>query len=300
MNQPIRSILIYGYGVMGQGVARTFAEAGFTTIVKSSRAAELKLPANIRAVSTLPAEAPDLAIEFVAEDVATKQKVIAELEAAWPGANTLIATGSSGLDLIELAHGMKHPERFIGLHYFMPADTTPVVEVMAGLDAPPEAVDRAAEALRKSGKEPVLLYKPIVGFLINRLQHAILHEAYYLIEAGVASAADIDHAARRLLAPRMCLSGLIQQEDISGLKIHADAQRSIVPKLFHNNEPNPMLQAMVRKGETGLAAGKGFYDWTGCDAAAIKKQSSTQLAKLLGYLDKEMGAPEGKQPVARK
>jgi len=187
MNQPIRSILIYGYGVMGQGVARTFAEAGFTTIVKSSRAAELTLPANIRAATTLPAEAPDLAIEFVAEDVATKQKVIAELEAAWPGANTLIATGSSGLDLIELAHGMKHPERFIGLHYFMPADTTPVVEVMAGLDAPPEAVDRAAEALRKSGKEPVLLYKPIVGFLINRLQHAILHEAYYLIEAGVAS-----------------------------------------------------------------------------------------------------------------
>lgn len=300
MTRPIRSILIYGYGVMGQDVARTFADAGFVTTVKSGRAAQLTLPANIRALGTLPAEAPDLAIEFVAEDVATKQKVIAELEAAWPGADTLIATGSSGLDLIELAHGMKHPQRFIGLHYFMPADTTPVVEVMAGPDAPPEAVERAAEAVRRSGKEPVLLYKPIVGFLINRLQHAILHEAYYLIEAGVASAADIDHAARRLLAPRMCLSGLIRQKDISGLKIHADAQRSIVPRLFHNNEANPMLQNMVKNGETGLGAGRGFYDWTGCDAAAIKQQSSTQLARLLGFLDKEMAAPGGQQPVARK
>ena len=158
MSQPIRSVLIYGYGVMGQGVARTFADAGFTTIVKSGRAAELTLPDNIRAVSTLPAEAPDLAIEFVSEDVATKQAVIAEMEKAWPDGGTLIATGTSGLDLVELAHGMKHPENFIGLHYFMPADTTPVVEVMAGLDAPREAVDRAAEALRKTGKEPVLLY----------------------------------------------------------------------------------------------------------------------------------------------
>jgi 3-hydroxybutyryl-CoA dehydrogenase len=300
MSQPVRSILIYGYGVMGQGVARTFADAGFTTIVKSGRAADLTLPANMRAVSTLPGEAPDMAIEFVSEDVATKQAVIAEMEKAWPDGTTLIATGTSGLDLVELAHGMKHPERFIGLHYFMPADTTPVVEVMAGLDTPREAVDRAAEALRRSGKEPVLLYKPIIGFLVNRLQHAMLHEAYCLIEAGVASAADIDHAARRLLAPRMCLNGLIQQKDISGLKIHADAQRSIVPKLFHNNEPNPMLQNMVKRGETGLGAGKGFYDWEGCDAAAIKQQASAKLSKLLGYIDKELGTPEGRQPTARK
>jgi len=108
---------------------------------------------------------------------------------------------------------------------------------MAGLATSRAEVDRVADALRRTGKEPVVLYKPIVGFLVNRLQHAILHEAYYLIEAGVASAEDIDHAARRMLAPRMCLNGLIQQKDISGLKIHADAQESIVPKLFHNATP---------------------------------------------------------------
>jgi 3-hydroxybutyryl-CoA dehydrogenase len=300
MSIPIQTVLICGYGVMGRGVAKTFADAGFATVVKSSRAKELKLPANLRAMDRLPAEAPDLAIEFAPEDVKTKQAVYAELEAAYPEANTLIATGTSGLDLVELAHGMKRPERFIGLHYFMPADTTPVVEVMAGLDAPAAAVDRAAEALRRTGKEPVLLYKPIVGFLINRLQHAILHEAYYLIESGVASAADIDHAARRMLAPRMCLNGLIQQKDISGLKIHADAQRSIVPKLFHNGVPNEMLQKMVRRGETGLSAGKGFYDWVGCDAEAVRKQASAQLGKLLAYLDDGLGAPQDKtQPKTR-
>jgi 3-hydroxybutyryl-CoA dehydrogenase len=185
---------------------------------------------------------------------------------------------------------MKRRERFLGVHYFMPADVAPVVEVMAGLATSREDVDRVADALRRTGKEPVVLYKPIVGFLINRLQHAILHEAYYLIEAGVATAEDIDHAARRMLAPRMCLNGLIQQKDISGLKIHADAQESIVPKLFHNATPNPMLQTMVALGRTGLSAGKGFYDWSGCDAEAVRTQASSQLARLLEFLKSGIGA----------
>jgi 3-hydroxybutyryl-CoA dehydrogenase len=286
MAKKIHSVLIYGYGVMGRGVARTFAANGFDTIIRSSRAATLKdVPKGARAVDRLPDAPPDLVLELVPEDVATKQKVYAEVEAAYPDAEVILATGTSGLDLVELAKPLRHPERFLGLHYFMPADQALVVEVMAGPQTPRALVDAAADMLRQTGKEPVVLYKPIVGFLVNRLQHAILHEAYYLIEAGVASAADIDHAARRMLAPRMCLNGLIQQKDVSDLTIHAGAQASIVPELFHNGVPNPMLQAMVKNGETGLAAGRGFYDWADCDVEAVRKQASAQLAKLTEFLD---------------
>ena len=301
MAREIRSVLIYGYGVMGQGVAKTFADAGFRTMVKSARAGQrMDLPTGVQASARLPEQAPDLIIEFVPEDIPTKQAVYREIETAYPDADFLLATGTSGLDLIELARPLKHPARFIGLHYFMPADKTLVVEVMAGPSAPREAVDRAADALRRTGKEPVVLYRPIIGFLVNRLQHAILHEAYYLIEAGVASAADIDHAARRMLAPRMCLTGLIQQKDISGLKIHADAQKSIVPALFQNGTPNPMLQDMVASGETGLSSGKGFYDWGGCNASATRNQGSTQLAKLVEVLDSDAFKPApGTTPRAR-
>lgn len=289
MIKKIQTVLIYGYGVMGQGVARTFARAGFDTIIRSSRAAELKdLPAGVRAVAKLPASPPDLVLELVPEEVKTKQAVYLEVEAAYPGADVIIATGTSGLDLVELAKPLKHPERFLGLHYFMPADQALVVEVMAGPSTPAALVDLCTEVLRRTGKEPVVLYKPIVGFLVNRLQHAILHEAYYLIEKGVASAADIDHAARRMLAPRMCINGLIAQKDLSGLSIHAGAQASIVPELFHNGVPNPMLQEMVKRGETGTAAGKGFYDWDGCDTAAVRKQASEQLAKLTEFLDSDV------------
>jgi len=286
----IRTVLICGYGVMGRGVASTFAAAGFRTRIFSRRADSLvaDLPRGVKAVSRLEQlddEVPELAIEFAPEDVEAKQVVYRQLEEAYPGAGPIIATGTSGLDLVQLASTLTRPERFVGMHYFMPADSSPLVEVMSGPQSPAALVDRVADAVEATGKDALRLYKPTIGFLVNRLQHAILHEAYYLIEAGVASAADIDHAARRLLAPRMCLNGLIQQKDISGLKIHADAQRSIVPALFHNGVPNPMLQAMVARGQTGLNAGKGFYDWAGTDPERERVRVSRALTALLAFLD---------------
>jgi len=302
IKSPIQSVLIIGYGVMGRGVSATFAAAGFDTMVKSSRAAELvDLPEGVTATADFPADAPDLVIEFVPEDVAIKQQVFAGVEAAWPDDDVIIATGTSGMSLEKLAEGLTKPELFTGVHYFMPADTTAVAEVMAGPGAPAEVVDAVADAVRRTGKEIVTLYKPIVGFLINRLQHIILHEAYYLVEGGVATPADIDMAARKMLAPRMCLNGLIEQKDTSGLEIHALAQSSIVPELHPVDTPNPLIQDMVARGEVGLSAGKGFYDWDGCDVDLVRKQSSERLRKLSKFLDDEVSeyAP-GTKPKTRE
>jgi 3-hydroxybutyryl-CoA dehydrogenase len=249
--RAIRTVLICGYGVMGRGVAGTFAATGFRTLIHSRRAYALTdLPAGALATAhfdELRDERPDLAIEFAPESLEAKAAVYQQLEAAFPDEELIIATGTSGLDLVRLAATLIRPECFLGMHYFMPADTSPVVEVMAGPQTPAALVDRVANAVEATGKDALRLYKPTIGFVVNRLQHAILHEAYYLIEAGVTSAAEIDRAARTLLAPRMCLNGLIRQKDLSGLRIHADAQRSIVPALFHNGIPNPMLQAFVDK-----------------------------------------------------
>ncbi|HZO01630.1 MAG TPA: 3-hydroxyacyl-CoA dehydrogenase NAD-binding domain-containing protein [Burkholderiales bacterium] len=286
--EPIRSVLICGYGLMGRGVGNTFAAAGFNVSVCSQRAASLSgSRPDIAFLGELPEAPPDLILELVPEDMETKRSVFRRIEARYGDADFLLATGTSGLDLNVLADGLKHPERLIAIHYYMPAESIPIVEVAAGPAAPRAAVDRAAEALERTGKLPLRMYQPVIGFIVNRLQHAILHEAYWMITEGIASAEAIDFAAARMLGPRMCASGLILQKDISGLKVNRDAQRAIVPHLFHNNRPNPLPGALFERGDTGLAAGKGFYDWAGLNPAEVRKTAARELEKLLAFLNTE-------------
>jgi 3-hydroxybutyryl-CoA dehydrogenase len=283
----MRSVLIYGCGVIGRAVAKTFCRAGIEVTAKvRDRGRTVDLEPGIESVVTLPEIAPDLILEFVPEELSAKKQVFAEIESKYPDQKVVIATGTSGLDLHALSKDLKHPERFLGIHYFMPADISSVVEVMAGPCATRELVDEVAALIVLTGKRPIRLYKPVRGFLLNRLQHAILHEAYYLIENGIASVEDIDESAKNLLGPRMCISGLIRQKDISGLRVHAEAQLAIVPDLHHNNIPNPMLQKMVARGETGLAAGIGFYDWSSSHVGEVRSQLSAQMQRIMDEMSR--------------
>jgi 3-hydroxybutyryl-CoA dehydrogenase len=284
----MKTALIRGYGLMGKAVANIFKSAGLKTTVQSGRAAQLAgTHPGVDFVSSLPATPPDLILELVPEDVETKRAVFREVEEKYGDAPFLLGTGTSGLDLNVLAEGLRRPERLIAIHFYMPAEQIPIVEVGAGPATPREAVDAVAALLERAGKLPLKLYTPVIGFIVNRLQHAILHEAYWMITEGIATAQDIDFAAARMLGPRMIASGLILQKDISGLKVNRDAQRAIVPHLFHNNQPNRLPGDLFGKGESGLAAGKGFYDWAGLDPAQVKKVAAQELQKLIEFLDKE-------------
>ncbi len=285
---PVRNVLLWGYGVMGRGIAETFVAAGFPTAVLSSRAKALAgSGSGIEFTQRLPATPPDLILELVPENVEAKRKVFREIEAAYGDADFLLATGTSGLDLNVLAEGLRRPERLIAIHYYMPAESIAIVEVAAGPATPRSAVERAAAALERTGKLPLRIYRPVAGFIVNRLQHALLHEAYWMITSGIATAQDIDFAVARMLGPRMCVNGLIRQKDIAGLVVNRDAQRAVVPHLFHNNVPNPLSAALVERGETGIDAGKGFYDWTGLDAAEVREVAVRELARLLRFLDEQ-------------
>lgn len=300
MSSAVKRVLVVGAGTMGRGVAKSFAESGFETFVWSRRgAAAPGLPPGVRASAELPAEIPDFVVENVPEDIAVKRETYRALEAAYPP-SVIIATNTSGLSLDALAQALAHPERFLGAHYFQPADVFPMVEVIAATATAPDAVARTVEAMRRTGKEPVLVRKPVEGYLINRLQHALLHEAYHLIEIGAATPKEIDDIAKRLLGPRMCVTGVIEQKDLSGLKIHAAAQAALVPKLDHSGQPVRFLQEMVARGETGLKAGRGFYDWRACDADAVTAQAGERLRRVLAFLAAELGPDRpGTRPEVR-
>ena len=204
-------VLVAGAGVMGQGIARLFAATNMAVTLMDTREVSAPHP-TVRVVRQPPLDAvPDLVIEAVFEDRAVKRSVYAQLEAAYKGAPVL-ATNTSGLPLDDLAEGLTFPHRFLAMHFFMPADVFPMIEVVRGSRTEDAAVAVAVCAVKKAGREPVLLERPINGYLINRLQHSILHEAYHLIEDGVATAEMIDKVAKRLLGPRMCITGLLEQK----------------------------------------------------------------------------------------
>jgi len=287
MTLPVTKVLIVGHGAMGSGIALSFARGGFETTVLSRSAAKSSDPANgVRITDQLPAEQPDLVIEAVPEQMALKTVLFERLERTY-GPTMILASNTSSLPLQEMADRLRRPAQFIGIHYMHPAEALPMVEVVRASQTSDETVTRTVAALARTGKEAILLNRPVVGFLINRLQHAILHEAYHLIEEGIVRAEDVDNVAKWLLGPRMCVTGLIEQKDISGLDTHALAQRGIVPHLHHGAEPSRLLQEKYQSGQLGVKTGVGFYDWRNRDVAAHKKKAGTTLERLLRLLRAE-------------
>jgi 3-hydroxybutyryl-CoA dehydrogenase len=276
--------MIIGAGVMGQGIARLFAGAGMAVTLVDPRDVVFSHPRVTFVHEPPPGARPQLVIEAVFEDRAVKQSVYADLERLY-GGRPVLATNTSGLPLNELAAGLKYPKRFLAMHFFMPADLFPMIEVVRAERTEDAAVDLALAAIEQAGREPILLQRAVNGYLINRLQHSILHEAYHMIEDGIVTAEMVDKVAKRLLGPRMCVTGLLEQKDLAGLEMHAQAQRSIVPSLSHTAVPSPYLQNMVARGDVGIRSGRGFYDWTGRDTAKAQRQASERLQRLLAFLD---------------
>ena len=281
-----RSLLVMGGGVMGQGIARLFANAGIAVTMVDTRDVAFS-HARVRTLRQIPHDlVPDLVIEAVFEKLDVKQSVYAAIETTYRGQPAL-ATNTSGLPLEELAAPLRYPGRFLAMHFFQPADVFPMIEVVRAARTDDSAVNMAVAAVKQAKRDPILLQRPVNGYLINRLQHSILHEAYHMLESGIATAEMIDSVAKRLLGPRMCITGLLEQKDLAGLEMHAQAQRSIVPTLSHTNVPNPYLQEMVARGDVGIRSGQGFYDWRQWDGGAAQRRAGERLQRLLAYLEKD-------------
>jgi 3-hydroxybutyryl-CoA dehydrogenase len=281
-------VLVIGSGVMGRGIAKSFAAAGIpSAILTRNRANATGIDKRVALTEKLPETTPKLVIESIPEVVALKHACYAELEEKYQG-GCVIGSNTSGLDLELLAGPLKYPAKFLAIHYFMPADVMPQVELAPGSKTDPASYELAAGYLERAGKQAVRLGKAVPGLLLNRLQHAILHEAYYLISEGVCTAEQIDAFARESYGPRMCIAGLIKQKDISGLDTHALVQRALVPYLCHSAEPQRPLQDLYDAGHLGLKTGKGFYDWSGEDPNEVKAEAARKLTELLTFL-KQLG-----------
>lgn len=280
-------VLVAGSGVMGRGIAASFASAGLSTAVLSRNPGALD-PANYACpiVGALPEAPPALILETIPEVSEMKHEFNARVEAAYGGAS-ILASNTSSLPLQDLADALKHPQAYCGVHYFQPADVAPVVELARVSQTADDTMAIAEALLERSGKTVLRLNRPVDGLLINRLQHAVLHEAYYLIESGICTAQDVDLAAKMMLGPRMSVTGLIEQKDLSGLDTHALAQKQLVPLLHHGDKACDMVQRMYADNRLGVKTGTGFYDWRERDVAGYQADTRRILNAILEILDRE-------------
>ncbi len=284
-------VLVVGSGVMGSGIARSFAAAGIATGVMSRNPQAVEgLDPAVALLGDLPETAPELIIESVPEVIEFKTELYQRVEARYAG-RPVLASNTSGLSLQALADGLAHPERFCGIHYFQPADIAPMVELARVAETTEATMRTAVSLIEASGKMTVILDQPVPGLLINRLQHAILNEAYRLIEAGIATAVDVDRAAKHMLGPRMCVTGLIEQKDLSGIDTHARAQAAIVPHLYHEAEPSRVVMDKLDRNQLGIKTGTGFYDWRQMDVPGYQAWSTGLLTRLIEFIEAERRAP---------
>ena len=302
-----KTCAVIGGGTMGADIALTLARAGNPThVVETFDAVRQGLPARLAAgfaalgcpdrldlieihasLDDVDWPAIDLAIEAVPEKLDLKRALFADLaRRARPDA--WLASNSSSFPISAIAEGLPGPGRCIGLHYFMPAHLVPLVEVVCGAGTDPAVARALADFMRATGKVPVIVRKDLPGFLANRLQHALAREAYALIDAGVATAGDVDAAVRFGFGFRYLAAGPILQKDHAGIDVHAAAAATMYPDLADNTVPAKCLTDRVAAGRLGMKTGGGFYDWTPETIAAEKARYEAVLRGALALLADEL------------
>lgn len=304
----VEHVAVIGAGAMGRGLGCLFAESNVNvTIIDSSEESLKRAERIIQSKFLVDPErskrtnrqqqhlvfstsmnciyGSNLVIEAVPENLQIKQSVFREIE-KHTSPDTIIATNTSGLSINKITCVLQRPERALGTHFFMPADAVPLVEIVKGDATSAQIVEKTREFLRKIGKKPVIINQDIPGFVANRIQHAMCREAIALLEAGIASAEDIDTIVRYSIGVRLINSGPLEQRDLNGLDVHYHIASYLYKDLENRTVPSQLLTEKVKKGELGVKTGRGFFEWKE-DSETVFNQKNEQLLRLLKWMKDE-------------
>ncbi len=154
----------------------------------------------------------------------------------------------------------------MGLHWAEPAHITRFMEIICGKETSPEIAQRAVRLARKWGKEPSLLRRDIRGFITNRIMYAMLREAFYLVDSGFATVADVDRSLRNDYGYWMTFAGPFRFMDLTGIPAYATVMQDLLPDLSCAKEVPPLMRKVAGSGARGVSNAKGFYRYTPAQA----------------------------------
>ncbi|MED3786769.1 3-hydroxyacyl-CoA dehydrogenase family protein [Peribacillus frigoritolerans] len=284
----IKKIAIIGSGVMGSGIAQSFAVSGYFVTINDIKK-ELLYHAQNRISENLSllieegaltdrekqgvlanitysvdlegaVRDADFIIEAIPEVIELKLNLYQQLEKIIKP-DAIVASNTSTFPISQLMEKASFAERMVITHFFNPGHLVPLVEIVQHDETKPEIVKTTMDLMRKIGKSPILLKKEIAGFIANRLQTALMREAFYLLKEGVADAEDIDTAITAGPGFRWAFTGPIEIADFGGLDTWQRVFDNVSPVLDQSKEAPDLIRGLVAEGKLGTKSGEGIFTY---------------------------------------
>lgn len=311
MNPNSSIVVVIGFGTMGQGIAQNFAENRMTVRVvdrnedafalgRKQLLANLSIAQSHDLLTEEPIDIVDrikgftwnelnnatdgcsLVIETVPEILEAKKEVFAALDTL--PIDVLIGSNTSSFTVSQMTDEMTTASRVVGVHYFNPAHIIPAVEIHHGDKTAADSIDKIVSIMHGVGKVPVRVRKEIPGFIINRLTGALEREIDLLLDEGIVSPHDLDAAVKASLGFRLACIGPMEAEDFIGLDTAYRVSNNVYKGLSNATRASDELGEKVERGELGVKAGKGWYDYTNIPLAQIfAKRDQKLLSQLALY-----------------
>jgi 3-hydroxybutyryl-CoA dehydrogenase len=284
----IKKIAIIGSGVMGSGIAQSFAVGGYSVTINDIKEeylvyAQNRISENLAllieegvltdrekqgALANITYSVDlegairdaDFIIEAIPEVIGLKLDLYQQLEKIIKP-DAIVASNTSTFPISQLMEKASFADRMVITHFFNPGHLVPLVEVVQHNDTKPEVVKTTLDLMRKIGKSPILLKKEIAGFIANRLQTALMREAFYLLKEGVADAEDIDTAITAGPGFRWAFTGPIEIADFGGLDTWQRVFDNVSPVLDQSKEAPELIRDLVAEGKLGTKSGEGIFTY---------------------------------------
>lgn len=309
-----KRIAVLGAGVMGTGIAQTFAAKGHEVMLiyvyddklrskpletmqgnleilcQNGVMTEDEIPeilGRVRFTESLEEAAnfADVIFECIVEKLEVKQDYFQKLDRLC-SPSTILATNTSAISVTEIAEKSIHKERIIGTHFWNPAYLVPLVEVIKTRYVSEDIVKQMYAMLEEAGKAPVIVQKDVPGFLANRMQHALFREAISIVERGIASAEDVDKAIKFGFGMRLGVRGPMEVIDAGGTDLTYNIHSYLFPHIENSTEPSQLLIQKLDEGKLGFKSGEGFQKWSAEEIAESQERLIEGLIKVEKALDR--------------